>query len=179
MRKEHTRWKAVALLATGAAIGLVVAGTPAGAHVGSWTHNWTAHIRPKADPRYLPGGNLPGGRTIRGTYRVTGNDQGTGLGLGSGAISFGYRLASAPAPHFRVAGSAPTATCPGTAASPQAARGHLCVYEAVDTNAQGQQIANPVTNLAGQATRFGAFVLVTSTADGAFASGGTWAVTSP
>ena len=49
----------------------------------------------------------------------------------------------------------------------------------MDTNAQGQQIGNPVTNLGGQATRFGAFVLVTSTADGAFASGGTWAVTSP
>jgi hypothetical protein len=48
----HRRWRMAALLATGIAIGVVIAGTPAGAHVTDWTHNWTQHIRPKADARY-------------------------------------------------------------------------------------------------------------------------------
>lgn len=34
------RWKVVALLAAGIAIGVVMVGTPAGAHVAGWTHNW-------------------------------------------------------------------------------------------------------------------------------------------
>ena len=46
------RWKVVALLATGIMIGVVMAGTPAGAHVSGWAHNWSKHIRPKADKRY-------------------------------------------------------------------------------------------------------------------------------
>ncbi len=47
------RWKLVALVALGILIGMGVAGTPAGAHVGGTvSHLWKTHIKPKADTRY-------------------------------------------------------------------------------------------------------------------------------
>lgn len=52
MRTER-RWKLVALLATAMMFGMIVAGTPAGAHVGgSVSHLWKKHVKPKADERY-------------------------------------------------------------------------------------------------------------------------------
>lgn len=51
MRKER-RWKLVALLAAGIAIGVVLTATPATGHVAGWAHNWNKHIKPKADKRY-------------------------------------------------------------------------------------------------------------------------------
>jgi hypothetical protein len=177
---NERRWKMVALLATGIAIGVLMVGTPVGAHVSSnWMHNWTAHIRPKADPRYLPGGNLPAGRTIRGTYRITGNDQIATGDLGSTSISFGWTLRSAPTPSFRPVGSLPTTVCPGTAANPQAAPGHLCVYESTGSNVQTQSIVNPVTNSAPGASRFGFNVIAQSAANGVWVTVGTWAVRAP
>jgi hypothetical protein len=50
---KKKRWAAVALLAAGIAIGVVMVATPAGAHVGgSVNHLWN-HIKPKADKRYV------------------------------------------------------------------------------------------------------------------------------
>jgi hypothetical protein len=47
------RRTAVALLAAGMAVGVVMIGTPAGAHVGgSVNHLWN-HLKPKADARYV------------------------------------------------------------------------------------------------------------------------------
>jgi hypothetical protein len=47
------RWRAVALLAIGALIGVVMVATPAGAHVGGTVgHLWKDHIKPRADARY-------------------------------------------------------------------------------------------------------------------------------
>jgi hypothetical protein len=47
------RWRAVALLAVGMTIGVVMVATPAGAHVGGTVgHLWNDHIKPKADARY-------------------------------------------------------------------------------------------------------------------------------
>ena len=39
-------------LIAGASFGAVMVATPAGAHVASWEHNWTEHIRPRTDARY-------------------------------------------------------------------------------------------------------------------------------
>jgi hypothetical protein len=203
MRTER-RWKVVAILATGIMIGVVIAGTPAGAHVGGTVaHLWNKHIKPKADKRYanavagtdkaknankldgfdstrfFPGGNLPRGKTIRGIYRVTGSDEAAGADVGSSAISFGWTLASAPTPHFVAAGTPPPPECPGNAANPHAAVGHLCVFEVTDLNAQAQTVGNPVTNTAPGASRYGAFVVAQSVAVGTWATGGTWAVTAP
>jgi hypothetical protein len=166
------RSKLVALLSAGMAIGIALAGTPAGAHVASWAHNWTAHIRPKADPRYLPGGNLPSGKTIRGVFRMSGNDQGAGLDFGASQISFGWTLRSAPTAHFVAAGATPPAQCPGSPSNPQAAPGHLCVYELNAANAQSRAVTSPLS-------RFGFGLTASSVADGTWVSLGTWAVRSP
>jgi hypothetical protein len=69
------RWRIIALLATGIAIGVVMAATPATGHISGWAHNWTQHIKPKTDARYytkqqsnnrfrdhVPGGPLAGAR---------------------------------------------------------------------------------------------------------------------
>jgi hypothetical protein len=52
MRRERL-WKVVALAATSMTVGTVMVGTPAGAHVAGWAHNWTEHIRPRTDARYF------------------------------------------------------------------------------------------------------------------------------
>ena len=63
---EERRWKVVALLATGMAIGLVLAGSPAGAHVGGTVNHLWGHLKPKADARYDRPTVEPG-ETVRGT----------------------------------------------------------------------------------------------------------------
>jgi hypothetical protein len=40
-------------LAAGVAIGIAIAATPAASHIGSVTHLWNHHIKPKADKRYV------------------------------------------------------------------------------------------------------------------------------
>lgn len=184
MRKER-RWKLVALLATGIAIGVVMVGTPAGAHVASWAHNWNTHIKPRADARYytkpqangrfLPGGILPAGRTIRGTYWM-GATAGAGFDLATSEISFGWRFAAAPTRHFIQLGDPAPAACPGTADAPAANRGHLCVYESLALNAGVRDVNGPGGD--GSTYRFGARMFIRSAAAGTFWSGGTWAATS-
>ena len=51
MRREQL-WKVVALVATSMTVGTMMVGTPAGADVAGWAHNWTEHIRPRTDARY-------------------------------------------------------------------------------------------------------------------------------
>ena len=47
------RWRAVALLAAGLAIGVAMTATPVSGHIGSSvTHLWNAHLKPKTDARY-------------------------------------------------------------------------------------------------------------------------------
>jgi hypothetical protein len=141
--------------------------------VSGWGHNWKKHVRPKADQRYLPGGTLPSGRTIRGVYRISGMDETGGLDdFSSTDISFGFALASTPTPHFIPQGAVPPPQCPGTASNPQAARGHLCVYELNDANAGGQAFSNPQS-------RFGFGLNAGAAVSGPWVTVGTWAVRSP
>jgi hypothetical protein len=66
------RWRLVALLAIGILIGLVVAGTPAGAHVGGTvSHLWNTHLKPKADTRYA--------NAVSGTDKAKNADEVDGL----------------------------------------------------------------------------------------------------
>ena len=50
--KKTRRWRVAGLLAIGVAIGVVLMATPAAGHIGSVTHLWNHHIKPKADARY-------------------------------------------------------------------------------------------------------------------------------
>lgn len=175
MNKER-RWKVVALLAAGMAVGIVMVGTPAGAHVSSWAHNWNKHIKPRADERYLPGGTLPAGKTLRGTFSIDGTATAAGQ-QNSDSISFGWTLASAPVPHFIAVGTAPPAACPGTAANPRATKGHLCVYEAGNQNVGSRVVYDTTTYSADQADKYGFGVyMYGAVGAGFYTSHGTWAV---
>ncbi len=127
-----------------------------------------------------PGGIIPSGRTVKGTYSAwftaTAIQQ-TGLAT----FSFGASLAAAPSMTLIPPGGAPTPSCPGSVVDPQAAPGHLCVYE--------QGFANTVLRCmvrltilgvcSPRADPFGAGVWIQSASAGQARSVGTWAVTAP
>jgi hypothetical protein len=77
---------------------------------------------------------LPSGTTLRGVWNI---EQYREAGVSPGEIqattvvSYQFPLAAAPDPHYRYYGAAPISACPGTAADPQAAPGHLCFYSSV------------------------------------------------
>jgi hypothetical protein len=86
--QSKKRWAAVALLAAGIAIGIVMVATPAGAHVGgSVNHLWN-HLKPKADKRYVNEKELlwavvdgvpPGPAIVRGNGAVSVNRSSAGV----------------------------------------------------------------------------------------------------
>jgi hypothetical protein len=180
MRTDR-RWTLVAVLATGMVVGIVMGGTPAAAHVGgSVSHLWS-HLKGKADARYLPGNNLPSGKTMRGTYMIGFSATGANQYAEDG-YTFQQQLRSNPtAVHFIPLSGTPPSACPGTGAFPRAARGHLCLYENAGFNVDPGSfiIASPVTNTAGQSSRWGFRLEIRSAGAGLFFSGGTWAVTAP
>jgi hypothetical protein len=177
MATDGNRWKAVTLVALGIVLGVALTASPATSHVAGWAHNWKKHVKPKADKRYLPGGNLPRGRTVRGGYVV--RDFAAGMSPSAANISFGFTLRSAPTPHLIEAGDPPTSACPGTPSNPRAAVGHLCIYEAAFSNIASYTIVGQTTGVANTASRWGAVLRVTSAGAGGFSTMGTWAVTAP
>jgi hypothetical protein len=131
---------------------------------------------------------LPSGRTLRGVFGLFGHGTvDNGLAMVSSDISFAYPLASAPSVKVVQLGtdSAPP-ECPGTAASPDAAPGWLCVYENFAYNQRAAYpyptVTAPGTGDADTATRYGASIVLMGQAGGtnwSFRSEGTWAVTAP
>ncbi len=69
--KRERRWKTIALLATGVAIGTILVGTPAGAHVASWTHNWNTHIKPKVNQQSVRVARVSSAGGVLGTSGAT------------------------------------------------------------------------------------------------------------
>ena len=63
--------KAIALVATGLAIGVVLGGTPAGAHVSTWAHNWKVHIQPKVNQQSVRVARANGATTALTTSDAT------------------------------------------------------------------------------------------------------------
>jgi hypothetical protein len=57
MEEKKTRvsrwWRTTTVLTLGVVIGTVLMATPAGSHIGTVTHLWNKHIKPRADARYL------------------------------------------------------------------------------------------------------------------------------
>ena len=98
LTSSSRRWKAVALLAVGVAIGTALVATPALGHVTSWLHLRDAHVKPWADARYA--------NAIKGTDRAKNADKldgvdSTGYVRGGGTVvsarkslSFGTGVAS-------------------------------------------------------------------------------------
>ena len=136
-------------------------------------------------PQGIPGpvtSMLPSGITMRGFYSSSSYASGSGS-VKYGAISFGFTLSSHPTAHYIAVGETAPAECPGNVGQPEAAAGHLCVYE--DGRSQYVSYAT-VTTTAGENTSaaFGALVSivpVSTPASGAHEvyTHGTWAVTAP
>ncbi len=123
---------------------------------------------------------LPSGRTLTGTYGLSGVATGAN-NFAVTAVTFQFPLGFTPTPHVRDP-AIPLAECPGDAASPAAMAGHLCVY-------QGGQVANSAVVISDPAAQGGAtpgrqgFRLSTGPGLGGtgygYAAWGTWAVTAP
>jgi hypothetical protein len=177
MEEEKKRvsrwWRTTTVLTLGVVIGTVLMATPAASHIGSVTHLWNTHIKPKADARYVKLSTMAPGTTLRGVYNV----ECDGTVCEGGEMNF--TLAAAPTAHYINTGDTPPAQCPGTVTNPKAAPGHLCVYEGkVGGSPSSRGIVNPVDDLQ-TATRFGAAVFVTGAIDTDKWIGGTWAVRAP
>jgi hypothetical protein len=125
-----------------------------------------------ADP--LPQ-TLPSGRTLTGVFSVAVTG---GPGVGRTPITFALPLPAEPDVTYLESGTPPTPECPGSAASPTAARGRLCVYESAHfgvSNVRG--VFHPVNGDNFASSRFGTIAFINGQADAA--TRGTWAVTAP
>jgi len=115
---------------------------------------------------------LQSGKTLRGTYHVEGGS----TYLGS-SISYGFTLPSVPTLHMIDDGTTPPAECPGTVDAPEAAPGHLCIYESTN-HANNSNDAFLNASVADQG-KYGFDINVSPLGASNFWSLGTWAVTAP
>jgi hypothetical protein len=119
---------------------------------------------------------LPSGKTLMGTYA------GQGSAFAPGAvyvpISFGIPLATAPSAHFVPKNAVNPPECPGSAASPTAAPGSLCVYEHSSESAE-TFLFDPGTGTKGTGVYGTVLLIVVCCSGDVFTSSGTWAVTAP
>lgn len=80
-------------------------------------------------PAGAPGATIPVGVTLRGAAGTTSSSSASAGGATATGVSFGgFATPSRPVAHVVPEGGGPTASCPGTAAAPEAASGNLCVY---------------------------------------------------
>jgi hypothetical protein len=124
---------------------------------------------------------LPTGKTEEGIYAVTRTGNSSGLPAWAG-VSFVIPLAAAiPVASVSLIppGGGLTLACPGSSKNPQAASGHLCVYEAANFNTSGPLVFNPDTESGEEgAGPFGFVVRFRPTVPTMDWGGyGTWAVT--
>jgi len=125
----------------------------------------------------LPGGELPGGVTLRGVFAL-GGEQDAFLAHG---VDFGYTLVGAPTVHYIASGGS-AAACPGSAADPSADPGHLCIYETsrIAIKPGGVDVVSGAGS-SGAASPFGFLLAVQPfnlTGQNPFVYG-SWAVTAP
>jgi len=90
------------------------------------------------------------------------------------AISYQFPLASGPADNVIKVGGTATVPCPGSAESPKAEPGNLCVYETEKVGGTELEAQNLVAG-----GRFGAVLSSFVAENNAYHFAGTWAVTAP
>jgi hypothetical protein len=121
------RWRTAAVLALGVAIGAVLVATPAASHIGTVTHLWTKHIRPKADVRY----DRP---TVKKLETIRGTVGGQVISGATGEWGFNGQLPRAARAglddaHVTINGVDEASNeCTGTSTNPTAAPGYVCIY---------------------------------------------------
>jgi Collagen triple helix repeat (20 copies) len=132
-------------------------------------------------------GSLPSGESESGLWSVVAAKNPIAHGVQGAAISFGIALASAPTNvEYLGMSAAPTTNCPGSAASPSATAGSLCVYATTEDNEETASFL-AIENLKGThgaASRLGAFVVFEAAGElepeqGKLRDFGTWAVKAP
>lgn len=126
----------------------------------------------------------PSGSTQLGTFAVEGMATAPSENIAETSISFPLRLISAPSVIEMAGGAPPTADCPGTAQTPAAAAGYLCLYF---TQVENLDAADPAYDLYPAvpggvtvgASTFGTLLTAQSAASGQVAAEGSWAVSAP
>jgi hypothetical protein len=124
---------------------------------------------------------MPSGKAAQGTFALDHRSSAEGE-TADAAASFPFPLAAIPTPHVVAAGAAAPPECPGTAADPRAAAGHLCIYEAQAAGTiEGRTTYDPSkTFAAGTASTVGFALRYTlGLAQPTAHVHGTWAVTAP
>jgi hypothetical protein len=121
-------------------------------------------------------GNLPAGVTLRGNYSVSAVGS---VNFALDAIQFDLRLSAPPVVHYINVGAPVPAGCAGGLTDPQAAPGHLCVFEgnATNTTSRGVYDTETPTGLLGEASREGAGIYMFPTNVNHAYIWGSWAVT--
>jgi Collagen triple helix repeat (20 copies) len=118
---------------------------------------------------------LPGNATLRGAWSFSGTAD-AAAEASSGTISFPFPLEDIPNVQLIQLEAIPEPGCSGSASSPQADPGNLCIFvgfASVNTNVGGTYgLADGLFDY-----RFGAGVFGNSLAAGSFGASGTWAVT--
>jgi hypothetical protein len=90
-RQISPRWRTVALIAIGIAIGSTLAVTPVYSHVGGTArHLWREHIKPRTDHRYYTKRQVRERLASRLSIGIA-NGMGNELGCASGTVAVGIR----------------------------------------------------------------------------------------
>jgi len=110
----------------------------------------SSYTKAESDARYAGAHGL-----VRGVYLA---QVAPGTGLLSEAVGFGFSLATAPEAHYIAIGDPVPAGCAGTAAAPNAAAGHLCVFETGSANVSGKAVYDPGSASLGSAA-YGATII--------------------
>jgi len=121
--------------------------------------------------------SAPALSTQYGAFSFQGNAAAAG-NFGNANISFPVPINSDLTVHVIQDGAAVPSGCSGSATSPGASAGNLCIFVGWSSNISSTTVYNPATGLTG-ASHFGAQVLVASSTSGNFGMTGTWAATAP
>ena len=146
-------------------------------HPGHVTRTKASHKKKVVAPQ-LPT-VLPAGATVKGTWAASATNY-----VATGPTQYAYASISYPIPArtrpkavwVPATGRNPDAThCPGSSASPKAARGYLCIYDTGVVSAP--TMFDPAVSTGSGAGRFGTVLAFAIAPDAAVAGYGTWALT--
>ncbi|HEX4670980.1 MAG TPA: hypothetical protein VH279_01870 [Solirubrobacteraceae bacterium] len=124
-------------------------------------------------PGPFPSGPLPRGTTIKGVYDIDFVAT-TTFQFAAQTLSYGFEMASPLAATVVASGTTPPAQCAGgSAASPQAAPGNICLFSQNKGNENNLGVYSPPSS------KYGAAVELEAQTTGRAYDYGTWAATAP
>lgn len=163
--------KAESSASAAAAAAAAQAGATAASNSATDTKLGSYYTKTQADAKYAPAQPL-----YRGSYMVFGNGPAASFG-DSASISFGATFPAAPVTHYIKLGDPVPVGCSGTSVAPNAAPGHLCVFESYTSNLSSNRgiCRGSAPVICGLADPFGATIYTYIGAAGDFSLYGTWA----